>query len=67
MDEKLMRIRQLIELKEQTDTELETLIAGGTIDAPKRKKQTCGNCNQEGHTARTCPSPARTPQTTTAA
>ena len=54
MDERLARIKYLIEQKEQTDTELETLIAGGTLNAAKRKKQTCGNCHQEGHTARTC-------------
>ena len=52
MDDKLTRIKQLIELKEQTDAELETLIGGGTY---AKKKVTCSICNTEGHTARTCP------------
>jgi hypothetical protein len=52
MDDKLVRIKQLIELKEQTDAELETLIGGGTY---ARKKGTCSICGTEGHTARTCP------------
>ena len=52
MEDKLVRIKQLIELKEQTDAELETLIGGGTYT---KKKVTCSICNTEGHTARTCP------------
>ena len=52
MDERLTRIKQLIELKEQTDAELETLIGGGTYE---RKKMKCSGCGVEGHTARTCP------------
>jgi len=52
MDDKLTRIKQLIELKEQTDAELETLIGGGSY---AKKKVTCSICNTEGHTARTCP------------
>jgi hypothetical protein len=52
MDDKLVRIKQLIELKEHTDAELETLIGGATY---ARKKVTCSICGTEGHTARTCP------------
>jgi hypothetical protein len=52
MDERLTRIKQLIELKEQTDAELDTLIGGGTLE---RKKVKCSRCGTEGHTARTCP------------
>jgi hypothetical protein len=54
VDEKLTRIKQLIELKEATDAELFSLIGGGT-PSKARKPQTCGTCGQEGHTARTCP------------
>jgi hypothetical protein len=52
MDERMTRIKHLIEIKEQTDAELETLIGGGTYE---RKKARCGVCGVEGHTARTCP------------
>jgi hypothetical protein len=52
LDDKLVRIKQLIELKEQTDAELQTLIGGGIY---AKKKVTCSICNTEGHTARTCP------------
>jgi hypothetical protein len=52
MEDKLVRIKQLIELKETTDAELETLIGGGTY---AKKKVTCSICSTEGHTARTCP------------
>jgi hypothetical protein len=52
LDERLTRIKQLIEQKEQTDAELEALISGGTYE---RKKTKCSRCGGEGHTARTCP------------
>jgi hypothetical protein len=52
LDERLTRIKQLIELKEQTDAELEALIGGGSYE---RKKTKCSRCGGEGHTARTCP------------
>jgi hypothetical protein len=56
MDEKLSRIRELIELKEKTDTELAALIGGGQLpEARQRKPQACSLCHAEGHTARTCP------------
>ncbi len=51
MDAKLQRIKDLIELKERTDTELEQLLGGGKI----AKARACSICNQEGHTARSCP------------
>ena len=52
MDDRLTRIKQLIELKEQTDAELESLIGGGAFE---RRKVKCSVCSVEGHTARTCP------------
>jgi hypothetical protein len=54
MDERLIRIKTLIELKEQTDAELEELI-GGSPEKRKRAAQKCGTCDSEGHTARNCP------------
>ena len=55
MDERLMRIKDLIETKERVDAELEELI-GGSLEKRKRSPHKCSNCEQEGHTARNCPS-----------
>jgi hypothetical protein len=54
MDAKLLRIKELIELKEKTDTELEGLLGGAPLK-PGRAR-VCSICNGEGHTARSCPS-----------
>lgn len=54
MEERLTRIKQLIDLKEHTDAELFALIGGGDIKT--RKPTRCSHCNEEGHTARNCPS-----------
>jgi hypothetical protein len=60
MDDRLHRIRELIDLKEKTDAELDSLISGGTVEKA-RKLQTCGKCGAEGHTARTCPQNTQAP------
>lgn len=52
MDDKLARVRELIEAREKIDAELSTLIVG----YEGRKKQRCGHCGAEGHNAKTCPS-----------
>lgn len=54
MDERLTRIKDLIETKERVDAELEELI-GGSLEKRKRSPQKCSSCEQEGHTARNCP------------
>jgi hypothetical protein len=54
LDERLTRIKDLIETKERVDAELEELI-GGSPEKRKRAPQKCGACDQEGHTARNCP------------
>jgi hypothetical protein len=53
MDAKLTRIKELIALKESTDAELESLLGGATVKGSKPRL--CSNCNQEGHSSRTCP------------
>ena len=53
MDAKLQRIKELIELKETTDAELETLLGGAPLKAGRVR--VCSICNAEGHTARSCP------------
>lgn len=54
MDERLTRIKDLIETKQRVDAELEELI-GGSLEKRKRTPQKCSTCEQEGHTARNCP------------
>jgi hypothetical protein len=56
MDSRLTRIKELIEQKEAIDSELDSLIAGGSVKI--RKPKTCTSCGAEGHTARTCPKKA---------
>ena len=53
MDANLARIKELLILKEATDAELESLIAGAPLK--ETKTRVCSNCNAEGHTARQCP------------
>jgi hypothetical protein len=53
LDERLTRIKDLIETKERVDAELEELIGGSP--EKRRAPQKCGTCEQEGHTARNCP------------
>ena len=52
MDERLDRIRTLIDQKEKIDAELESIL-GGTFHKT-RKPQTCSKCGEQGHTARSC-------------
>jgi hypothetical protein len=54
LDERLTRIKDLIETKERVDAELEELI-GGSPEKRKRSPQKCSHCDKEGHTARNCP------------
>lgn len=44
------RIRVLLDKRDEIDAELAQALAG----APKKAIK-CGTCQQEGHTARTCP------------
>lgn len=53
MEAKLQRIKELIELKERNDAELEQLLGGGSLRAVKTRQ--CSICHEEGHSSRTCP------------
>jgi hypothetical protein len=52
IDTQIARVKDLIAKREEIDAEL----AGILGIAPKaRKMMRCSTCNEEGHTARTCP------------
>jgi hypothetical protein len=53
LNAKLARIKELIEIKERTDTELEALIAGAFVK--EFKPRVCKNCGQPGHSPKACP------------
>jgi len=53
VDAKLARIKELIQVKEDTDAELAALIGGGEVK--KKTPVKCSVCNETGHTARNCP------------
>jgi hypothetical protein len=52
MDAKLKRLKELIELKERTDAELEALL-GGAVRVIKQRA--CKVCGQPGHRSDNCP------------
>lgn len=54
MDIDTHRIRELLNKRDEIDAEL-AVIFTGTKD---RKPQKCSICQQEGHSARTCPQKA---------
>ena len=52
LDDKIARAKELISKREAIDAELQQLLAG----AVTRRVSKCSVCQQEGHSARTCPS-----------
>jgi hypothetical protein len=55
IDTQIARVKDLIAKREEIDAEL----AGMLGIVPKaRKTMRCSACNEEGHTARTCPQKA---------
>jgi hypothetical protein len=44
------RARALLDKRDEIDAELASLFAGTSVKKPIK----CGNCQQEGHSARTC-------------
>jgi hypothetical protein len=53
MDLDTNRVRELLDQRDEIDKELQALITG----TKERKPQKCGNCGEEGHTARSCDKP----------
>jgi hypothetical protein len=49
MDIDTQRIRSLLDKRDAIDEELKAALAG------EKKSITCSACNQQGHTARSCP------------
>jgi hypothetical protein len=52
IDTQIARVKDLIGKREEIDAELSTMLG---VTAKARKPQRCSNCNEEGHSARTCP------------
>jgi hypothetical protein len=52
IDTRIERVKTLIAKREEIDAELSGML-GATSRV--RKTQRCSTCNEEGHTARTCP------------
>jgi hypothetical protein len=52
IDSRIARVKELIAKREEIDVELSAILGV----APRvRKPQRCSICNEEGHSARTCP------------
>ena len=52
IDTQIERVKNLIAKREEIDAELSGILG---IAQRVRKTQRCSTCNEEGHTARTCP------------
>lgn len=52
IDTRIAHVKDLIAKREEIDTELSTMLG---VTPKVRKPQRCSNCNEEGHSARTCP------------
>jgi hypothetical protein len=52
INDKIERAKELIAKRENIDTELTALFAGGSVT---KKVNKCSIRNEEGHSARTCP------------
>jgi hypothetical protein len=52
IDTQIARVKDLIARREGIDAELSAALC---VTQKARKPQRCSNCNEEGHSARTCP------------
>jgi Zinc knuckle len=60
VDQKLLRIKELIIEKERIDAELDSLIAGAPPRDPKPR--VCKRCGVAGHRANKCPQNSAPPE-----
>jgi hypothetical protein len=54
IDDRIARVKDLIQKREEIDTELARLFG---ITVKTKKMLRCSKCGDEGHNAKTCPSP----------
>jgi hypothetical protein len=52
IDTQIARVKELIAKREQIDAELASMLG---VEPKSKKPQRCSTCNEEGHSARTCP------------
>jgi hypothetical protein len=52
IEAQIARVKELIAKREEIDAELSSMLG---IEPKAKKPQRCSVCNEEGHTARTCP------------
>jgi hypothetical protein len=52
IDAQIARVKELIAKREEIDAELSSMLG---IEPKAKKPQRCSICNQDGHSARTCP------------
>ncbi len=59
IDDRIARVKDLIQKREEIDSELAGLFG---IAVKARKTLRCSKCGDEGHNAKTCPSPQQQQQ-----
>jgi hypothetical protein len=52
IETQIARVKELIAKREEIDAELSSMLG---IEPKSKKPQRCSICNEEGHSARTCP------------
>jgi hypothetical protein len=52
IDTQIARVKELIAKREEIDAELSSMLG---LEPKSKKSQRCSICNEEGHSARTCP------------
>ena len=55
IDTPIARVKELITKREEIDADLSSMLR---LEPKSKKPQRCSICNEEGHSARTCPQKA---------